>query len=79
MKWKKIAIIGGVVVVGAIVGFTVQQSQKNVVEVQTGKVDRRDLASTVTASGEIKPKTYVNISANSFGRILKLYVEEGHT
>jgi len=77
-KWKKIAIIGGVVVVVlAIVGFTVQQSQKNVVEVQMGKVERRDLASTVTASGEIKPKTYVNISANSFGRILKLYVVEG--
>jgi HlyD family secretion protein len=78
MSWKKIAIIGGiVVVVVAIVGFTVQQSQKNVVEVQIGKVERRDLSSTVTASGEIKPKTFVNISANSFGRILKLYVHEG--
>ncbi len=78
MNWKKIAIIGGaVVVVLAIVAFTVQQSQKNVVEVQMGKVERRDLSSTVTASGEIKPKTFVNISANSFGRILKLYVQEG--
>ena len=79
-NWKKIAIIvGAVVVVLAIVGFTVQQSQKNVVEVQMGKVEKRDLSSTVTASGEIKPKTYVNISANSFGRILKLYVHEGET
>jgi HlyD family secretion protein len=68
-----------VVVVLAIVVFTVQQSQKNVIEVQIGKVERRDLSSTVTASGEIKPKTYVNISANSFGRILKLYVHEGET
>ncbi len=58
--WKKIAIITGVVVLLlAIVGFTVHQSHKNVVTVQTGKVQRLDLASVVSASGEIKPKTYV--------------------
>ena len=76
--WKKIAIITGVVVLLlAIVGFTVHQSHKNVVTVQTGKVQRLDLASVVSASGEIKPKTYVNIGANAFGKITKLYVKEG--
>src|SRR2546422_7195447 len=76
--WKKIAIITGVVVLLlAIVGFTVHQSHKNVVTVQTGKVQRSDLASVVSASGEIKPKTYVNIGANAFGKITKLYVKEG--
>jgi HlyD family secretion protein len=76
--WKKIAIIVGVVVLLlAIVGFTVHQSHKNVVTVQTGKVQRLDLASVVSASGEIKPKTYVNIGANAFGKITKLYVKEG--
>ena len=41
---KKIALIAGVVVVLlAIVGFTVQQSRKGVVTVQTGKVVREDL------------------------------------
>ena len=75
---KKIAIIAGAVVaVLAIVGFTVSQSRKNVVEVQAGKVERRDLASVVTASGEIKPQRYVNISANAFGKIVKLFVREG--
>src|SRR5574341_1027821 len=75
---KKIAIISGAAVaVLAIVGFTVRQSRKNVVEVQAGKVERRDLASVVTASGEIKPQRYVNISANAFGKIVKLYVREG--
>src|SRR5208337_3494408 len=29
------------------------------------------------ASGEIKPKTYVNIGANAFGKIIKLHVKEG--
>jgi HlyD family secretion protein len=76
--WKKIAIAGGVVILLlAVVGFTVHQSRKNVVTVQTGKAQRLDLASVVSASGEIKPKTYVNIGANAFGKITKLYVKEG--
>jgi HlyD family secretion protein len=76
--WKKIAIGVGVVVVLAIfVGFTVSQSSKNVVTVQTGKLQRQDLATVVSASGEIKPKTYVNIGANAYGKITHLYVKEG--
>src|SRR6266702_2552001 len=76
--WKKIAIaVGLVVVVAAIIGFSVMQSRKGVVQVQTGKVARQDLASSVTASGEIKPKTYVNVGANAYGKITKLFVKEG--
>ena len=79
-KWKKVAIgaVAAVLLV-AIVGFTVYQSRKNVVTVQTGHVQKQDLAAVVTASGEIKPKTYVNIGANAFGKIVKLYVKEGET
>ena len=44
---------------------------------QTGKVVHEDLTSVVTASGEIKPKVYVNIGANAFGKITHLYVKEG--
>ncbi|MBZ5704997.1 MAG: efflux RND transporter periplasmic adaptor subunit [Acidobacteriia bacterium] len=76
--WKKIAVGGGVAgLLLAIVGFTVYQSRKNVVTVQTGKVQLQDLTSVVSASGEIKPKTYVNIGANAFGKITRLYVREG--
>jgi HlyD family secretion protein len=76
--WKKIAIgAGAAVVLAAIVGFTVYQSHKNVVTVQTGKAQRMDLVAVVSASGEIKPRTYVNIGANAFGKIIKLYVKEG--
>jgi len=76
--WKKVLIgISAVVVLAGIVGFTVYQSHKNVVTVQTGKTRRQDLASVVSASGEIKPKTYANIGANAFGKIIKLYVKEG--
>ena len=76
--WKKVAIGAGIAVLLAIiVGFTVHQSSKNVVTVQTGKVQRQDLATVVSASGEIKPKNYVNVGANAFGKITHLYVKEG--
>jgi HlyD family secretion protein len=76
--WKKIGMGAGVVVLLAlIVGVTVHQSGKNVVTVQTGKVQRQDLSAVVSASGEIKPKTYVNIGANAYGKITHLYVKEG--
>ncbi len=76
--WKKIAIGAGVaVLLAAIAGVAVYQSGKNVVTVQTGKVQRQDLSSLVSASGEIRPKTYVNIGANAFGKITHLLVKEG--
>ena len=77
-KWKKPALIaGGAILLLAVVGFTVLQSRKGVVAVQTGKVVREDLTSVVTASGEIKPKLYVNIGALAQAKITHLYVKEG--
>jgi HlyD family secretion protein len=76
--WKKITIgVGAVLVLGILVGVTVYQSHKNLVTVQTGKAQKQSLSSVVSASGEIKPKTYVNIGANAFGKIIKLHVKEG--
>src|SRR5947199_8954525 len=75
--WKKVAIgAGAVVLLVIIVAFTVHQSGKNVVTVQTGKTQRQDLATVVSASGEIKPKTYVNIGANAFRKTTHLYVKQ---
>ena len=74
---KVILIIGIILLLGAIVGFTVNQSQKNVTTVQTGKVVQQDISSLVTASGQIKPKTIVNVGANAMGRIVRLFVKEG--
>src|SRR5437763_11243610 len=78
MKAKKIIIIAGVVLLAlAIVGFSVNQTQKDVVAVQTGKVAKQDISSYVTASGEIKPQTFANVGANAMGRIVRLMVKEG--
>jgi HlyD family secretion protein len=78
MNAKKIILILGILLLlGAIVGFTVNQSQKSMVTVQTGKVFKQDISSQVTASGQIKPKTIVNVGANAMGRIVHLFVKEG--
>lgn len=77
--WKKV-VIGLVVVavLGGIVGFSVTQANKGVVAVQTAKVATQDdLVSLVTASGEIKPTTYTNVTAQGFGRITAILVKEG--
>src|SRR6201998_3673760 len=76
--WKKVLIGAGAVSAALIVvGIAVHESNKGVVTVQTGRAQRQDLASVVSASGEIKPKTYLNIGANAFGKITHLYVKEG--
>jgi HlyD family secretion protein len=78
MNAKKIALIVGIIIAAlGLVALTVNQSQKNVIAVQTGKVVKQDIVSLVTASGEIKPLTFVNVGANAMGRISRLLVKEG--
>ncbi|HVP00559.1 MAG TPA: efflux RND transporter periplasmic adaptor subunit [Bryobacteraceae bacterium] len=76
-KWK---IVLAVVVLLLLVGGVaagVKWSQKDLVVVQTGLAAKADLTSIVTASGEIKPRNYINIGANAQGRITQLLVKEG--
>jgi HlyD family secretion protein len=77
--WKKV-VLGLIVVVALliIVLVSVNQANKGVVTVQTAKVAKQDnLVSLVTASGEIKPTTYTNVTAQGFGRITAILVKEG--
>src|SRR5258706_479148 len=77
--WQKVGIgVGAAVVLGGIVLFSVNQANKGVVTVQTAKVAPQEtLVSQVTASGEIKPTTYTNVTAQGFGRITGILVKEG--
>jgi HlyD family secretion protein len=77
--WHKVAIgVGVVVALGGIVLFSVNQANKGVVTVQTAKVaTQENLVSQVTASGEVKPTTYTNVTAQGFGRITEILVKEG--
>jgi HlyD family secretion protein len=76
-KWK--VVIGLVLAVVAIGGTvaSVRWSRSAQVTVQTATVTRVDLTSIVTASGEVKPRTYTNLGANAQGRIMELTVKEG--
>ena len=76
-KARGIAIGAAVLVLGGVVAFSVTREARSRVPVQTQKVGRRDLVSVVSASGEIKPKRFVNVSANVSGRITELRVKEG--
>ncbi|MCC6366813.1 MAG: efflux RND transporter periplasmic adaptor subunit [Bryobacterales bacterium] len=81
MKRKTKVILGVVVLVlaaaGSFAGY--QYSRKGIVGVQTGRVVRQDLTALVTASGEIKPRNYINIGTNAMSpsRITEILVKEG--
>ncbi|MBM3794901.1 MAG: HlyD family efflux transporter periplasmic adaptor subunit [Acidobacteria bacterium] len=78
-KWK--AAIGGTLALLAAGGVygSIQYSKRGIVTVQTGRAVRQDLTSMVAASGEIKPRNYINIGSNAAGpaRITQILVVEG--
>lgn len=78
MSTKKIVlvVVAVLVLAGVAVG-TVLHGQAAVTKVDLQKVARQDLQSVVSGTGQIKPKTYVNIGATAFGRITHLNVREG--
>ena len=77
--WQKVGIgLGVAAVLGAVVLYSINQANKGVVTVQTAKVAKQDsLVSVVTASGEVKPTTYTNVTAQGYGRITEILVKEG--
>jgi HlyD family secretion protein len=76
-RTRIVALTAGVVVIAAVVTGSILRDQRRRVLVQTGKAARHDLVSIVSASGEVKPKRYVDIGANVSGRIVILNVKEG--
>jgi len=76
-KWKVWLAVLAVLVIAISVFVGIRKSRAGIVTVQTGRVARQDLTSIVTASGEIKPRNYINIGANAMGRITEILVKEG--
>jgi HlyD family secretion protein len=74
---KIILIVVGVLLAAGLVTFMVVKQQSGYTKVITAKVVREDLSSVVSGTGQIKPKTYVNLGATAMGRITHLFVKEG--
>ena len=77
-KKKIIIAVAAVAVLGLIIIISVFASRKDEPEVTSVKVSVRDeLRSTVTASGEIRPIQFINLTSEVAGRIEEIYVKEG--
>ena len=76
-KWKVIITLAALFLAAVGVYASTVYSKRGLVTVQTGQVARGDLTAIVTASGEIKPKNYINIGANAIGDITEILVKEG--
>lgn len=77
-KGRKIALsLVALVVIGGLIAAGVVRERRKRIEVQTSQVGKKDLVSKVSASGEIRPKRFVNVSSDTSGRIVRLLIQEG--
>jgi HlyD family secretion protein len=76
MKKILLIVLAAVVAIGLVAFFIIRQ-QAAYTKVLTAKVARQNLATVVSGTGQIKPKTYANLGATAMGRVTHLFVKEG--
>jgi HlyD family secretion protein len=77
-KGKIVIGVSVVLLLAIIVTASIFATRKDTPEVTVVKVEtRRELRSTVTASGEIRPIQFINLTSEVQGRIEEIYVKEG--
>ena len=74
---KPLIVLVVLLVVAVVVVANMRSKREKTVKVTIDKVQKRDLTSVISASGEVKPKKNINISAQVPGRIIKIGVVEG--
>jgi HlyD family secretion protein len=74
-KWAigVIAIVG----IGSTLAMSAAKRGNKATEVRMEAVQKRDLVASVTASGQVRPQTKVDVAADVSGRIDSLNVKEG--
>jgi HlyD family secretion protein len=77
-RTKKIIIgVVALLVIGAAGGYAWWTRRSTAPTVTVESIRARDLEAVVSASGKIQPKRFVNISADTSGRVVDLAVNEG--
>ena len=74
-KWSIAGVTGLVVVLVGVLGA--MNRGKKAVEVRIEPVEKRDLVASVTASGQVRPQTKVDVASDVSGKIMRLAVKEG--
>jgi HlyD family secretion protein len=74
-KWMILGVV--VVGAGAVFATTAARRGEKPTEVRIEAVEARDLVASVTASGQVQPRTKVDVAADISGRIVRLAVKEG--
>jgi HlyD family secretion protein len=76
-RGRILAGIGAALVLALVAISVVNKQRAKIPAVQVGEVTRQNLSSTVTASGEVRPRRFVNITSQTFGKIVAIEVAEG--
>jgi HlyD family secretion protein len=74
-KWSLAGVFA--VAVAGVIALTAARSGTKAVAVRIEPVQRRDLVASVTASGQVRPQTKVDLSSDITGKIVRLAVKEG--
>jgi HlyD family secretion protein len=77
-KKAKIATgIVAIVIIGSVLAMSAAKRGNKAAEVRMEAVQKRDLVASVTASGQVRPQTKVDVASDVSGKIMKLSVKEG--
>jgi HlyD family secretion protein len=77
-KKAKLAIgIIAIVAVGSTIAMSAAKRGNKATEVRVENVQKRDLIASVTASGQVRPQTKVDVASDVSGKIVRLAVKEG--
>jgi HlyD family secretion protein len=75
VKWSIAGVTAMVVVLVGVLGAAKRGNKA--VEVRIEPVEQRDLVASVTASGQVRPQTKVDVASDVAGKITRLAVREG--